>query len=48
MTIGQRILEEIIKQGMVRAEKVGENYIFIWNGNTEDQLSALVAEHYEP
>lgn len=47
MTIGQRILEEIIKQGMVRATKVGDNYLFIWNGNASEQLDALVEEHYE-
>lgn len=51
MTIGEKILAEIIKQGMVSAYDVNgpieRPVIFVWNGNSDEQLDALVADHVE-
>lgn len=46
-SIGQLIIEEIIKQDMVRAEEHGGSMLFIWNGNASEQLEALVEKHYD-
>lgn len=48
ISIGQLILEEIVKQGMVRAEAIGDSMLFVWNGNAAEQLDALVADKYKP
>lgn len=44
MTIGDQILDLIIKDGLVRAEIIGDNTLFIWQGNAAEQLEALVNE----
>ena len=41
MTIGQDIIDEIIKQGMVRSDDV-EPTVLIWSANAAEQLDALV------
>lgn len=45
-SIGHLIIDEIIKQRMFRAEFDGHAYLFIWQGNSAEQLEALVEEHY--
>jgi hypothetical protein len=44
MNIGERIVSEIIKQGMVRVAHPDpdEPHVFVWSENSYDQLSALV------
>lgn len=44
--IGHLIIDEIIKQRMFRAEFDGHAYLFIWQGNSAEQLEALVEQHY--
>ena len=46
-SIGEQIINEIIKQGMIRAEACGDNMIYIWNGNAAEQLEALVLNFIE-
>lgn len=41
MSIGDDILSEIIKQGMVRVDGQ-EPVVFVWSANAADQLSAVV------
>lgn len=45
MNIGQQILDEIIKQGMVTVAHCDpENgSVLVWNANTQDQLHASVS-----
>jgi hypothetical protein len=43
MTIGQDIIDEIIRQGMVRSDDV-EPTVLIWSANAAEQLDALVAQ----
>lgn len=48
MNLGQRILEEIIRQGMVRVvprEPGQESDILVWSANVEEQLEAVVQNH---
>lgn len=47
MNIGSRIIEEIIKQGMVQVAEPdpGKDHLFVWKANAADQLDALVAQH---
>lgn len=45
-TIGELIIEEIIKGNMFRIEREGDNHIIVWNGNAGEQLEALVETHY--
>lgn len=40
-TIGHRILNEIIRQGMVRTDS-DDPTVLIWNGNAPEQLECLV------
>jgi hypothetical protein len=42
--IGQIILEEIIKQGMIKLSypEVNDPCVFVWNANSEEQLEAIV------
>lgn len=43
--LGQAVLDEIIKQGMVRAEFVNpDGTIYIWNGNAAEQIGCRVLE----
>lgn len=42
MTPGEKILEEIVKQGMVRAENPDD--VLIWNHNAPDQIDAVISE----
>ena len=46
-SIGQLVLEEIIKQGMVSVSYPDPNeaHVFVWNGNAAEQLDALIAEN---
>lgn len=48
MSIGQTIIEEIARQKMFRVSHPdpSENHVFVWNGNAEEQLSALVDQHF--
>jgi len=45
--IGQLIIDEIVKQGMVQVAHPDPDasHVFVWNANAADQLSALVQEH---
>lgn len=43
-SIGDAILDEIIKSGLVRAEFINGNTLFIWQGNAAEQLEALVTK----
>lgn len=45
--IGQRIIEEIVKQGMVQIAHPdpAESHVLVWKENAADQLSALICEH---
>lgn len=48
MSLGQRILEEIIRQGMVRVvprEPGQDGDILVWSANVEEQLEAVVQNH---
>lgn len=44
MNIADKILNEIIKQGMVRADPQNPS-LLIWNANTQEQIEAVVAEN---
>lgn len=46
MSIGERIINEIIKQGMVNitAPDPAVGHVITWNANACEQLTALVAE----
>lgn len=46
MSIGQEILEEIIKQGMVRVAhpEINEPIVFVWNANAAEQIEAVVRD----
>jgi hypothetical protein len=44
-SIGQLILDEIIRQGMVRSHECS-SVCFVWSANTAEQLEALVEEYY--
>lgn len=46
-SIGQKILDEIIHQNMVRISypDPDEAHVFVWNGNCVEQLEALVKDH---
>lgn len=46
MTIGDQILDLIIKDGLVRAQSVNGVLIFIWQGNAAEQLEALVEKRH--
>lgn len=46
MSIGDDILSEIIKQGMVRIDGP-EAVVFVWNANAAEQLDALVGNRLE-
>ena len=50
MTIGEQIINEIIKQGMIRVAHPDPDvsHVFAWNANTEEQLTALVEEWNKP
>jgi len=46
--IGQKIIDEIIKQRMVEARFFPDDKVlFVWSANAAEQLSALVEEHYQ-
>ncbi len=47
MTIGDQILDLIIRDGLVRAEHINGNTLFIWQGNAAEQLEALVENSYQ-
>lgn len=44
--LGEVVLFEIIKQGMIRLEhpKVKEDCVFVWNGNAVDQIEATISD----
>ena len=46
MTIGEQIINEIIKQGMIRVAHPDpdDTHVFAWNSNAEEQLTALVED----
>ena len=44
MNNGERIINEIIKQGMVRVDGATEPVVFVWSPTSTDQLSALVEQ----
>ena len=44
ITIGSRIIEEIMKQGMLTLEEDGEDYTLTWAANAPEQLTALVVD----
>lgn len=46
--IGERIINEIIRQGMVNvsAPDPEVQHVITWNGNAIEQLTALVENHY--
>jgi len=46
-SIGQQVLDLIIHDGLVRAEQIGDNTLFIWQGNAAEQLEALVETQHE-
>jgi len=46
MNIGQQILDLIIHDGLVSAEKINDSYLFVWQGNAAEQLEALVESQY--
>jgi len=43
--LGEAVLYEIIKQGMIRLEhpKVDQDCVFVWNANSIDQIEAVIA-----
>lgn len=45
MTLGEKIIDEIIKQPIFRMERNGDGCIAIWNGNAAEQLEAVVEEY---
>lgn len=51
MNIGEQIINEIVKQGMVQIAHPdpNESHVLVWKANAADQLSALISargEHY--
>jgi hypothetical protein len=49
MSIGQKIMDAVIQGNLVSAKCVesGEhNIIFVWSSAAEEQLEALVSDHY--
>lgn len=44
MSNGEKILNEIIKQGMVKVDGATEPVVFVWSANSADQLDALVEQ----
>ena len=44
MNNGERILNEIIKQGMIRVDGATDTVVFVWSPTSTDQLSALVEQ----
>ncbi len=48
-TIGERILSEIVKQGMVTVAhpklSPEESIVFVWSANSAEQLDALVRNY---
>lgn len=46
ISIGQEILEEIVKQGMVRVAhpEIDEPIVFVWNANAAEQIEAVVRD----
>lgn len=44
MNLGQAILDEIIKQGMVNVAypKIDETIVFAWSANAAEQIEAIV------
>lgn len=46
-SIGEKIIDAIIKQGMFRVAHPdpGETHIFVWSSSAAEQLEALVADH---
>lgn len=47
MNIGDKILNEIIKQDMVRADTENPS-VLVWNSNAEEQLDALISHALQP
>lgn len=49
MSIGEQIITEIVKQGMVQVsypkEDAENTAVFVWRQNAAEQLDALVAQH---
>lgn len=47
MSVGQRIIEEICKQGMFRVSHPDPDaaHVFVWNANAEEQLEAIVMDY---
>lgn len=43
MSIGEKIIDEIIKQGMVKPDPQ-EPTVLVWSSNAEEQISALVSD----
>ena len=51
MNIGEQIINEIVKQGMVQIAHPdsNESHVLVWKANAADQLSAMIAargDHY--
>lgn len=44
-TLGDSIIAEIVKQGMVNVDGADEPVVFVWKSNCADQLNATVAGH---
>lgn len=44
MNNGERILNEIIKQSMIRVDGATEPVVFVWSATSTDQLDALVEQ----
>ncbi len=47
MNIGEQILDQIIHDGLVRAEFINGNTLFIWQGNAAEQIEAMVESRYD-
>ena len=48
--LGQKLIAEICKQGMfsVRHPDPGEDHIFVWAANADEQLECVVSEFLSP
>lgn len=44
-TIGERVMDLIIEEGLIRVE--GGPHVLIWSGNSADQIGAAVKELLE-
>lgn len=46
MNISEKILDEVIKQSMIKVAHPDpeETHVFVWNSNVHDQLNAAVIE----